>query len=207
MTESPDTRESLLLRIRDPRDRDAWYEFASIYRPLIYRVGRRYGLQDADAQNLAQDVLQKVERQSDNWTPSQARGSFRRWLAIVARNAAIDAIRRVSADAVCGGTSVREALQNVPAPDDTSEAAFRLELQRQAFRWAAHRIRGEFTEPTWMAFWETMVEGHSCADVAARLGRSIGAIYTARSRVMQRLKEELELFDWDLGPDEPTDGR
>ena len=49
MTQSPETRESLLLRIRDPRDRDAWYEFVSIYRPLIYRVARRYGLQEAQS--------------------------------------------------------------------------------------------------------------------------------------------------------------
>jgi RNA polymerase sigma factor (sigma-70 family) len=206
MTENPDTRESLLLRIRDPRDRDAWFEFASIYGPLIHRIGRRFGLQDADAQNLAQQVLQKVERQADRWEPGQAHGSFRRWLATVARNAAIDAIRRMAPDAARGGTSVCEALQNVPAPHDASEATFRLELERQAFRWAARRIRGEFTESTWKAFWKTMVEGESCADVSVRLGRSVGAVYTARSRVMQRLKEELEHFDWDSESAEATDG-
>ncbi len=207
MTHSPDTRESLLLRIRDSQDREAWQEFVSIYRPLIYRVGRRHGLQDADAQNLAQEVLQKVERKADDWLPGQAQGSFRRWLATVSRNAAIDAIRRVSPDAARGGTSVREVLQGVAVECDATESAFRLELERQAFRWAARRIRDEFTEPTWIAFWETMVEGQPCADVAARLGRSIGAIYTARSRVMQRLKEELEHFDWNSEPDAPADGR
>ena len=70
------------------------------------------------------------------------------------------------------------------------------ELERQAFRWAAERVRCEFTEATWLAFWETMVEGRSCEQVAGELNKSIGAIYTARSRVMQRLKSEVELFDW-----------
>lgn len=203
MTESPETRESLLLRIRDPRDRDAWYEFVSIYRPLIYRVGRRYGLQDADAQNLTQEVLQKVERWAGGSASGQASGSFRRWLATVARNAAIDAIRRIAPDVARGGTSARDELQKLPAPTDDSETGFRLELERQAFRWASRRVRGEFTEPTWSAFWATMVEGESCAEAAARLGRSIGAIYTARCRVMQRLKEELEHFDWDCERVEP----
>jgi RNA polymerase sigma-70 factor (ECF subfamily) len=196
MTHSPETRESLLLRIRDARDGDAWDEFVSIHRPLIYRVGRRHGLQDADALNLTQEVLRKIERQAADWQPGQAPGSFRRWLATVARNAAIDAIRRVARDAARGGTSVREKLRNVPVRNDDSDAAFRLELERQAFRWAAQRVRGEFAVPTWNAFWSTMVDGEPCAEVAARLGRSIGAIYTARSRVMQRLKEELERFDW-----------
>jgi RNA polymerase sigma-70 factor (ECF subfamily) len=197
----------LLLRIRDSQDREAWYEFASIYRPLIYRVGRRFGLQDADAQNLMQDVLQKVERKAGDWEPGQGRGSFRGWLATVARNAAIDAIRRVSPDAARGGTSVGEILHSISAPPEAADAAFRLELERQAFRWAARRIRSEFAEPTWTAFWETMVDGQSCAEVATRLERSIGAIYTARSRVMQRLKAELELFDWDSERRDPVDGR
>jgi RNA polymerase sigma-70 factor (ECF subfamily) len=198
MTEAPETRDSLLLRIGDPRDRDAWFEFVSIYRPLIYRVGRRYGLQDADAQNLVQEVLQKIERQAGCWEAGPPPGCFRRWLATVARNAAIDAIRRITPDAAAGGTSVRGMLQNLPAGGDGSELEFRRELERQAFRWAARRIRDEFTEPTWTAFWETMVEGEPCAEVAARLGRSIGAVYTSRSRVMQRLKKELNDFDWDL---------
>jgi RNA polymerase sigma-70 factor (ECF subfamily) len=197
MTDSPETRDSLLLRIGDLHDREAWVEFVSIYRPLIYRVGRRHGLQDADAQNLTQEVLQKVQRQAKRWESGQARGSFRRWLATVARNAAIDAIRRVLPDAARGGDSIHETLRNVPARDDGSAAEFRLELERQAFRWAARRIRSEFTQPTWIAFWETMVEGRLCAEVAGQLGRSVGAIYTARSRVMQRLKEELAHFVWD----------
>ncbi len=206
MRDSPDTRESLLLRIRDPRDREAWFEFAAIYRPLVYRVGRRFGLQDADAQNLVQDVLRKVERQANGWEPGQARGSFRRWLSTVARNAAIDAIRRAAPDAGQGGTSVRETLQGLPARPENSDAVYHLELERQAFRWAARRIRREFTEATWTAFWQTMVEGQACAEVAARLERSLGAVYTARSRVMQRLKEELELFPWQSDPAAAADG-
>ncbi len=197
MTNSPETRQSLLLRIRDSQDREAWYEFVSIYRPLIYRVGRRHGLQDADAQDLTQDVLQKVERKAGEWKEGQAPGTFWRWLATVAKNAAIDAIRRAAPDVARGGSSVGEVLQSLPERDTGSEAVFRLELERQAFRWAARRIRDEFTGPTWTAFWQTMIEGRLCAEVADRLGRSLGAVYTARSRVVQRLKKELEAFDWD----------
>lgn len=197
MTATPETRESLLFRIRDPQDRDAWCEFASIYRPLILRVAKRHGLQDADAQNLMQEVLQKVERQVSQWEAGQTSGSFRRWLATVARNAAIDAIRRIRPDVGRGGTSVRQLLQSVPASADETEAEFQRELERQAFRQAARRIRSEFAEATWTAFWQTMVEGEPCSEVADRIGRSLGAVYTARSRIMQRLREELEQFDWD----------
>lgn len=67
VSENPETNDRLLVRIRDPLDRDAWYEFVSIYRPLIYRVGRHHGLQDADAQNLVQVVMHKVEKQAARW--------------------------------------------------------------------------------------------------------------------------------------------
>ncbi len=203
MTDSPETNDLLLARIGDPGDRDAWHDFVAIYRPLIYRIARRYGLQDADAQNVVQDVLHKVERQTASWDIGQPPGSFRRWLATVARNAAIDAIRRIRPDAAYGGSSVYERLHQVVERDDQSEKRLgrevQRELEREAFRQAARRIRDEFTESTWEAFWQTMVEGESCADVASRLGKSLGAIYTARSRVMQRLKEEVSNFHWTEG--------
>lgn len=195
MTE-PATNENLLARVRDPQDREAWAEFVSIYRPLLYRVGRRYGMQDVDAQNLVQDVLQKVTRQVERWESGKPSGGLRRWLATVARNAAIDAIRRVRPDAAQGGTSVQKRLQDLHERPDLSEEELQRELDRQAFRWAAARIRDEFTDSTWSAFWRTMVEGESCSEVAESADRTLGSVYTARSRVMQRLKEEVNHFDW-----------
>lgn len=192
----PATNETLLARVRDPRDREAWGEFVAIYRPLLYRVGRRYGLQDVDAQNLVQDVLQKVARKVEQWETGRPSGGLRRWLATVARNSAIDAIRRVRPDAPQGGTSVQEQLQDLRERPDSSEAELQRELDRQAFRWAAARIRGEFTDATWSAFWRTMVDGESCREVADSADRTLGSVYTARSRVMQRLKDEVTHFDW-----------
>jgi RNA polymerase sigma-70 factor (ECF subfamily) len=196
MTETTKTDDLLLARVSDPLDREAWQEFASIYRPLVYRVGRRLGLQDADAQNLAQDVLQKICKKVAQWESGKPAGSFRRWLSIVARNAALDAIRRVQPDAPRGGTSVQVQLQQIAKSADASDTLFRLEWEREAFRCAARRIRDEFSDATWTAFWETMIEGKSCGELAEQLGKSLGAIYIARSRVVRRLKLELENTEW-----------
>lgn len=195
MTE-PATNETLLARVRDPQDLQAWAEFVSIYRPLLYRFGRRYGLQDVDAQNLVQDDLQKVARQVERWESGKPSGGLRRWLATVARNAAIDAIRRVRPDAAQGGTSVQDRLLELRDRRDSSEHELQRELDRQAFRWAAARIRDEFTDSTRSAFWRMTVDGESCSEVAESAGRTLGSVYTARSRVMQRLKEKVNHFDW-----------
>lgn len=196
---SPETRDSLLIRLTDPDDHQAWLAFVETYRSLIYRMGRRHGMQHADAQNLVQDVLCKVQRKVGDWQTGQASGCFRRWLATVARNTAIDSLRRIRPDTARGGTSIQQQLGQVALSDEQASAELRLELERETFRQAARRIQGEFCEATWCAFWDTTVQGQSCADVARQLGKSVGAIYTSRSRVMQRLREEISQLDWQSG--------
>ncbi len=163
LTANLPTRHRLLIRLDDPEDREAWDEFVSIYWPLIYRICRQRGLQHADAENVAQDVLRKVESLKVELPETARRGGFRRWLAAVARNAAIDAIRRSRPDAARGGTSVQETLREIQDRGDASEDELRRELERQAFRWAARRVRDEFSETTWAAFWETMAHPKSSA--------------------------------------------
>src|SRR5262245_18265134 len=105
MTELPETRDSLLVRVADPADAGAWRELAAIYRPAVYRLARRRGLQDADADDLAQRVLVAISRKIGEWRPAAPRGSFRAWLAVVARNLAINALARGRRGAGAGGAS------------------------------------------------------------------------------------------------------
>jgi DNA-directed RNA polymerase specialized sigma24 family protein len=59
-TDEPQTRLSLLVRLRDPRDAQAWGDFVELYAPLVYRQARRAGFQDADAADVTQDVFRAV---------------------------------------------------------------------------------------------------------------------------------------------------
>lgn len=186
----PDTRESLLLRVVDCADVEAWREFAAIYRPAAYRLARRRGLQDADAEDLAQRVLVTISERIATWRPTSPKGSFRAWLSVVARNQIVNAITRRRADAGAGGSSVVERLNNHPADAET-EHEFEEEYRRALFRLASEQVRDEFQESTWLAFWFTAVEGLAIGVAAERLKKSEGVIYAGRSRVMRRLREKV----------------
>ncbi len=54
------------------------------------------------------------------------------------------------------------------------------------------RIKGEFQDSTWQAFWLTAVDGLAAAEAARQVGISPGAVYVAKSRVLARLKQEVE---------------
>lgn len=186
--EFPNTRNSLLLKLRDRNDCESWHEFVALYRPVVYRMARRRGMQDADAQDLAQTVLISVADSVQRWEADPNRARFRTWLARVARNATIDAFRRRRPDTATGGTTEVTRLEQHPEPDDEE---IQREQRRECFRRAARCVRWESAEETWLAFWQTTVEGRDIKEVAEQLGKSPGAVYIARSRVMQRLQKKI----------------
>src|SRR5436190_13509021 len=86
MQESPATRASLLVRLRDGSDAGAWQEFVQLYAPVIYGFARKRGLQDADAADLMQEVLRSVSNAAHRLEYDPSRGTFRGWLFTVTRN-------------------------------------------------------------------------------------------------------------------------
>jgi len=191
MGDSFETRPSLLLRLGDPSDRTAWEEFTSLYWPVIYRLARKRGLQDADAQDLAQKILLTLSRKIADWKPTTESGAFRGWLSVVTRNVTLNMLSRRKQDVPSGGTSMLQQLASLPEPEDV-DREFELEYRRALFRMAADEIRSEFQPATWSAFWLTAVEGLTVEEAAEHLGLQIGSIYAGRSRVMRRLKQKIQ---------------
>ena len=195
MTSSPHTRPSLLVRIRDAADREAWRQFVELYAPLVYRFARRRGLQDADSADLAQDVLHAVARSTERLEYDPRKGSFRGWLFTVARNKLHTFLRRRERQRRHTEDVAVEWLAEEPAAPEPDEAAlWEQEYQQRLFDWAAEQVRGHFQERTWQAFWQTAVEGRPPREVAEALGLSVGAVYIAKSRVLARLKEQVQLM-------------
>ncbi len=193
MIESPPTRASLLIRLRDPQDQEAWRQFIEVYSALIYGFARQRGLQDADAADLMQEVLRSVSGAMGRLNYDPGRGSFRGWLYTITRNKLNTFLSRQKRQVLGTGESgMQERLAEEAVPGE--DALWDQEYERRLFEWAAERVRNTSGQSVWQAFWQTAVEGKSPKDVARGLGMSVGAVYVAKSRTLAQVREQIQQF-------------
>jgi RNA polymerase sigma-70 factor (ECF subfamily) len=190
------TSGSLLAHVR-AGEAAAWNRLVGLYGPLIFAWCRRRDLQDQDIADVCQDVFLAVARHINTFRKQQPQDTFRGWLHRITANKIHDLYRRRGQEPVgAGGTDAHRRLAQVPAPREPEEAsAVEGRAERGLLQRALRRVRDEFEERTWQAFWRTAVEGRSAAEAAAELGTSPGAVRVAKSRVLHRLREELGDLD------------
>ncbi len=189
MAEAPPTRPSLLIRLRDLQDRQAWAQFVELYAPLIYGYARKRGLQDADSADLMQACLRQVAAHVGSLEYDPRRGTFRGWLFTIVRNQLRDFHDRSRRpDQGSGASGMQRFLDSQPAAEPDEDSEWEREYRQGLLAWAAEQVRPKIQETTWQAFWQTAVEDRPSKEVAQRLGLTVAAVYLAKSRVMARLR-------------------
>jgi RNA polymerase sigma factor (sigma-70 family) len=185
------TSPTLLARLRDPADRDAWATLLGVYGPLLRTWGERLGARGADADDLVQDVLAVVVRRFPEFVHPEKTGAFRGWLRAIAANCARDLWRaRRRFPTAPGGTDFGEYLARLEDPADPLAREWDREHDRAVTRHLLDRLRGEFEPSTWELFRRFVLEGQPADAVAAAVGTTPNAVYIAKSRVLARLREE-----------------
>jgi RNA polymerase sigma-70 factor (ECF subfamily) len=194
-SESPPTRITLLTRLRSPEDADAWRTFVDLYLPLVYRYCRKRGLQDADARDVAQQVLASIHKAIDTFEYDPQRGRFRGWLGTVTQREITRHQHRDRRPGKGGG----DGLGDFVAEQEGShlDAAWQEEFNAHIFSVALDRVRSEFDEPTWRAFDATWLQDIKPRRAAQQLGKEPGWVYKARYKVLQRLRSEIEFLTSD----------
>jgi RNA polymerase sigma factor (sigma-70 family) len=196
MVSTMETKPSLLVRLRDPLDADAWQTFVALYAPLVYRFLRRRSLQDADAADLTQEVMGEVARDIRSFEYHPERGRFRDWLLLITRRRLIRFHEHGVRRPVAGlGSAMPE-----PCDDEQPDQGWNEAFNARVLRVALQRIRPHFEATSWQAFERVWLEHRPAAEAADELSMSIEAVYMAKSRILRRLQEEVqdiaEDFSW-----------
>jgi RNA polymerase sigma-70 factor (ECF subfamily) len=190
-SDSSSVSSTLLDQLRAGRP-EAWERFVRLYSPVIYRWCRRSGLTADDAADVFQEVLSAVMLHLSDFHRDKPQDSFSGWLAAITRNKVRDLYRRRQGRAEArGGSTAQRQMAEIPQPPEPSEEFIRPDAESAAWlsRRALDLIRAEFENHTWDAFWRVTIQGQPSSQVAEDLKMSIPAVYTAKSRVLRRLRQ------------------
>lgn len=189
------TRITLLGRLRQsPGDPRAWDEFVEQYGPRIQAWCRRWGAQDADAEDIAQMVMMKLAQKTAdfNYDPSR---SFRSWLKTIVHHAWYDFEQNQRRPGQGSGDSLLEKLlENVAAREDLMQQIDE-ECTRQLVQEAMVRVQLCVAPTTWEAFRLTVLEGLSGVEAGLRLGMPVSKVFVYKHRVQKRLEQEVKHMD------------
>lgn len=190
MNQPSSTNNELIARLLDPGDQAAWSEFVRIYESAIHRVANKLGMSASDAADATQEVLIHLASVISKWKPDGKPSSFRRWLYRVSRNKMLKLISQ--SQRVIGKQSATFRLLAARAAQTDSESMLTIEIRRQLLLLAVRAIRDRFSRKSWQAFWLTYIDGVDTKKAAEKLDMSIGAVYIARSRILNKLQAEVE---------------
>lgn len=194
MADSTETQTSttLLRQLREnPLDGAAWDRFVDRYGSLIYRWCRHWGLQEADAEDVTQNVLVELLRQMRSFVYDPT-GSFRAWLRTVAYRAwcrFLEGRKKLGAAAL-------QVIESAAAYEDLLHS-FEREHDREALEQAMALVKLRVQPHTWEAFRLLALDGRTGQDVAAVLKMNVGAVFVARSKVQRMLRQEIDRLNGD----------
>lgn len=187
------TSLTLLQRLKDKQDEDAWAELSEVYEPLLTRWVRMHEIQDADADDLVQEVLVAINRHSVSFEHNGHAGAFRKWLRVTLHNR-IRAYWKAKGKLPKPMSNTADSLEanglldRLADPHSEISQQWDAEHDRYVLEQLLRIVRKEFQSTTWTAFFKTSVEGVDAKEVAESLGITLNAVMIAKSRVLQRLR-------------------
>ncbi len=184
------TRRSLLARVRDPGDADAWEQFYDLYAPLIYGFASRYGLGHDDAEEVRDQVLEELSRKMASFEYDRDRGRFKSWLSTVTHGRVVDALRRRRSRPQIG-----EDFSDLADSGATPKEAWDRHWQEEHLRFCLEQARMSVSERDYQAFRMILDEAAEVPQVCAALGMNSNQVYKAKSRILAKVRDLMQRLD------------
>lgn len=184
------TRGSLLVRLRDRSDDQAWRDFRTLYAPLLYRYARARGLGREDAEEVRDQCLEVVAREMPDFEYDKQKGGFQNWLRRIAGNKVIDLLRK-RRERIADTKQIRAVRDPGPSPEELWEQNW----HHEHLKFCVERIRDSVSEINYRAFQMLLFEDRSVKEVCTRLGITPNQVYKGRNRILQRVRRMMAEFD------------
>lgn len=182
----PTTSVTLVDRMKNGNNHEAWQSFEEIYRPLLLGFCRKRLDQEADAENVTQEIFKTVACEIGRFEYDPRRGKFRGWLGKLARNAIYREQKKP--DHTHQATFEDYELNSIGGESDAEWVdVFNLHV----YTTAIERIRGDFSPDKWQAFEQVWIQQRKPSLVAKALGKPASWVSRAKYDVLQRLRAEV----------------
>jgi RNA polymerase sigma-70 factor, ECF subfamily len=196
-----DTRQSLLVRVRNLRDGRSWDEFHAIYSPLIFGYLRSMGLKETDAHDLTQEVFGRLLRILPTFELNRPKGRFRTYLWRLTYNTLVDEARRRKVR----NRAEEEWVRRFSAADESEsrklEEAWTIQHRKRILEVVLPRVRETTSPMGWACFEGRLVHRRPAAEIAAEVGNSANAVYVYASRVLKEVRRRCAEIEGELGDD------
>ena len=183
------TSLTLLDQVRQ-HNPQAWDKLVALYGPLIFHWCLRRGLSRSDAEDIRQEVFLRVSQGIIHFQKVRASDTFRGWLRVITQRLIIDYSRKQKRSPPIVEIDSAPELFTLDSSTSLSEAELD-EEQQVLYQRALDLLHQDFAAATIQAFMLTVVEGLAASDVASQLGITVNAVYIAKSRVLNRLRNDL----------------
>ena len=183
------TRASLLVRVRDPQNSQAWRQFDAIYRPMLYRFARARGLDHADAEDIVQQCMGAVQKYIREFDYDPARGRFKGWLRTMLNNR-VRNLAKARHEQVAESQDFKRPQHREESPDETFERLWMQEHLRHCLR----ELESEVESSTFQAYQAYVIEERPVEEVCRELNMTANQLYKIKWRVTQRLGEKMKLL-------------
>lgn len=189
------TNPSLLRSIRDRGNREAWGEFDALYRPMLGRFAKAYGLRDSDVDDVVQHCMTALCLKIDEFQYDPTRGRFKSWLRTMVNNRCRDVLRSRGRPPV-----ELDAADGIAAAGVSPEDAFERIWLDEHLGHGVRMIEKETDAATFAAFRAYVIDGRSVDDVCREMALTPNQLYKIKHRLTRRLKDIMAAWTGDDAP-------
>lgn len=194
------TRQSLLIRLKDLEDQESWHDFFHTYWKFIYLVAIRSGLTDAEAQDVVQEAIIDVSRRMPQFDYDPARGSFKGWLCQLTHWRIKDRLRQRQRDQqrhVSPGedTDATDGMADIPDPDFVPPEEWNEDWERNLLDAAIQRVKARVRPIQFHMFDLYTLKEWPIQQVTAALGVSAGQVHLAKHRLTAQIEKEFRILE------------